>query len=141
MRFSKWTVMAIVFILTGGTASASELVYTPVNPAFGGNPFNADYLLGVAGAINQYKDPSTSQVSGQRTTAQEFERIIQSSLLSRISTEIANQIYGENSADQGRFVIGGTTVDFLRTGNQTKVTVSDSATGGSTIIEIPTPGL
>ena len=76
-----------------------------------------------------------------RSSAQEFERIIQSSLLARISSEIANQIYGENATEQGRFVIGETTVDFTRNGAQTQVTISDSTTGGSTLIEIPTPGL
>jgi hypothetical protein len=38
-------------------------------------------------------------------------------------------------------VIGETTVDFTRNGAQTQVTISDSSTGGSTLIEIPTPGL
>jgi hypothetical protein len=36
---------------------ATELVYTPVNPAFGGNPLNGTWLLNNAQAQNDYDDP------------------------------------------------------------------------------------
>jgi curli production assembly/transport component CsgF len=45
-----------IFILCGGlvggpiTASASSLLYTPVNPTFGGNPLNGTFLLSTAQA-------------------------------------------------------------------------------------------
>jgi curli production assembly/transport component CsgF len=137
----KRTLILSIFGFLGATSAfAGELVYTPRNPSFGGNPFYSSHLLGIAGAINKYEDPSSKTVT-TRSSAQEFERIIQSSLLARISSEIANQIYGENATEQGRFVIGETTVDFTRNGAQTQVTISDSTTGGSTLIEIPTPGL
>lgn len=47
-----WTVAAIIAI--GITASApalaSEMVYHPVNPTFGGNPLNGSFLLSTAQA-------------------------------------------------------------------------------------------
>ena len=46
------------------TASASELIYRPTNPSFGGNPLNSSHLLGTANAQNDYKDPSTGSSSG-----------------------------------------------------------------------------
>jgi|SRR5665213_2103487 len=33
-----------------GAASASQLTYAPVNPTFGGNPLNGNYLLSTAQA-------------------------------------------------------------------------------------------
>lgn len=33
---------------------AGELVYQPVNPAFGGNPLNEDFLIGTAQIQNQF---------------------------------------------------------------------------------------
>ena len=35
-------------------ASAGDLIFSPVNPAFGGNPNNFDYLVGTAQIQNQH---------------------------------------------------------------------------------------
>ena len=52
MSKRSWTVATIIAI--GITASAptfaSELVYHPVNPTFGGNPLNGSFLLSTAQA-------------------------------------------------------------------------------------------
>jgi curli production assembly/transport component CsgF len=81
----KRTLLLSILGLLGATSAfAGELVYTPRNPSFGGNPFYSSHLLGIAGAINKYEDPSSKTVT-TRSSAQEFERIIQSSLLARIS--------------------------------------------------------
>src|ERR1700742_1756144 len=52
MSNRSWTIAAIIAI--GVTASApafaSELVYHPVNPTFGGNPLNGSFLLSTAQA-------------------------------------------------------------------------------------------
>ncbi|MBP2300935.1 curli assembly protein CsgF [Azospirillum picis] len=122
-------------------ACAGELVYTPTNPSFGGNPFYSDHLLGIANANNKFEKPSSnSGLLTQQDPSKEFERVIQSSLLSRISSQIADQIYGENARDSGHFVIGSTTVDFTKGGGATSVTISDASSGGQTVIQIPTPG-
>ena len=38
-------------------ANAGELIYTPINPSFGGDPFMGSYLLGKA----QAQDTTTSE--------------------------------------------------------------------------------
>src|SRR5262249_27145552 len=47
MRKQYWTVSAIatLAILASAPAIASEMVYHPVNPTFGGNPLNGSFLL------------------------------------------------------------------------------------------------
>ncbi len=42
---------------SAGLVQATELVYTPVNPAFGGNLLNGTWLLNNAQAQNDYDDP------------------------------------------------------------------------------------
>mgnify|MGYP001544396207 CR=1 FL=1 len=59
-------------------ATASELVYTPVNPAFGGNPLNGPVLLNAAQAINNFKDPDL--VNNKKTPAQQFTESLQRSI-------------------------------------------------------------
>jgi curli production assembly/transport component CsgF len=47
-----WTIAALVAIGVNASASAfaSEMVYHPVNPTFGGNPLNGTFLLSTAQA-------------------------------------------------------------------------------------------
>lgn len=45
-----WAFLALALLPSTGVPS--ELVYKPINPGFGGNPFYAEYLLGTAGAID-----------------------------------------------------------------------------------------
>ena len=40
-----------------GLVQATELVYTPINPSFGGNPLNGTWLLNNAQAQNDFDDP------------------------------------------------------------------------------------
>jgi curli production assembly/transport component CsgF len=47
-----WVIAAIVAIVAEATAPAlaSELIYHPVSPTFGGNPLNGSFLLSTAQA-------------------------------------------------------------------------------------------
>lgn len=49
--------LAIVAI-TATTVSAGELLYNPINPGFGGNPNNIDYLLNLAEIQNEFTETS-----------------------------------------------------------------------------------
>jgi curli production assembly/transport component CsgF len=52
-------ILAAAFVAsTGAAAIAGNLVYRPINPGFGGDPFNSSYLLGIAEANNRYTDPN-----------------------------------------------------------------------------------
>ncbi|CAM5210441.1 hypothetical protein CDEF62S_05979 [Castellaniella defragrans] len=44
-------------VLTAAPAMAGQLIYTPVNPSFGGNPLNGSYLLSKAQAEKSYPLP------------------------------------------------------------------------------------
>jgi hypothetical protein len=54
-----WVVLSgvsLCLILGFFTAWATELVYTPINPSFGGNPLNGQFLLGIAQAQNSFTE-------------------------------------------------------------------------------------
>ncbi|AZZ44564.1 curli production assembly protein CsgF [Pseudomonadaceae bacterium SI-3] len=53
----KITGVFLAGLLLSSGLSATELVYTPVNPSFGGSPLNGAWLLGSAQAQNDKKDP------------------------------------------------------------------------------------
>jgi len=133
-----WTGLAGALLSAAplSTSCAGELVYEPVNPSFGGNPFNSAHLQGLAASQNLYKSDGSSETS----PLDDFGRRIQSALLSRVASEIANQILGDNPAASGTFVVDGTTINFTRDGSTVTVDIVDGATGGSTQIKIPIPG-
>ena len=59
MSFLTWRISAAALLLAGAMAvpaGAGDLVYTPINPAFGGQPFNHNFLVGTAQIQNQFNE-------------------------------------------------------------------------------------
>jgi len=116
-------------------AAAQDMVYEPVDPSFGGNPFNSSHLLGIANAQNDYKDPAAQQSNSQ---ADVFARQLQSRLLSALSSQIVDAIFGENPQESGTISFGGQTIEFVRSLTEVTLTITDDGTGEVTTIVIPT---
>jgi curli production assembly/transport component CsgF len=120
------------------TAFAQELVYTPVNPSFGGDSFNSAHLLGIANAQNDYKDPEST--TGGNTQVDQFLRQLQSRLLSSLAAQVNEAIFGENPQDSGTITFGDQTITFVRLLDSVALTITDSTTGAVTEISIPLLG-
>lgn len=134
---------ALIACLMAGSAGASDLVYQPTSPSFGGSPLNGTYVLGLSGA-NNYRfneNPRTRQRNQGLGTdpVQQFRTQVTSSLLSQIASQIGQQILGENARDSGTFNLSGTIVDFNRAGGQININVRDTVSGSQTAIQIPVP--
>lgn len=117
------------------SASSQELVYEPVNPSFGGNSFNSAHLLAIANAQNDFERPDSE--SSTSSDLDRFIRSLQSRLLSSLSTQVANAIFGEDAQDSGTIRFGDQTVSFVRTLDGIELTITD-ADGTVTVITIPT---
>ncbi|WP_321489304.1 curli assembly protein CsgF [uncultured Hyphomonas sp.] len=129
------TPMVLTVFMSTPSASAQELVYTPVNPSFGGNPFNSAHLLGVANAQDDTEPPQSASSSDPQ--ADLFIRQLQSRLLSGLASEVANAIFGDNPQDYGRVVFGDQTVEFQRGLDSITLTIFDATTGTTTEIVVP----
>ena len=119
-----------------GSAAAQDMVYTPINPTFGGNPFNSAHLLGLANAQNKTKDPSAT--SSTSSAADIFARQLQSRLLSALSSQIVDAIFGQNPQQSGTIQFGGQTIQFARGLDSVTLTITDNGTGEVTTIVVPT---
>lgn len=117
-------------------ADAQQLTYTPINPAFGGNPFNSTQLEADASAQNPYKN-SGSNATKPETQAQLFASELQSQLLGDLANQVSNAIFGPNAQSQGTFSFGGESVTFVRSLGEITVTITDP-TGAQTVIQLPT---
>jgi curli production assembly/transport component CsgF len=129
----RWVLTAICGALAG-QAAAQELVFEPINPSFGGNAFNSAHLLALANAQNDYERPVDETRNDE---LDRFIRSLQSRLLSSLSREVTDAIFGENAQEEGRIVFGDQVVEFVRTLEGIQLTIIDGD-GTRTVITVPT---
>jgi curli production assembly/transport component CsgF len=144
----KILLLAAAAALLPFSSQASELVYTPVNPSFGGNPLNSTHLFAIANAQRDAtaSDANTS-VSGSgslggggstsTSAAQLFVQQLQGRLLSALASQVTDAIFGSNPQDSGTVQFGDTTVTFNRTLTSIDLTIYDATTGTTTQISVP----
>ncbi|GGL94283.1 curli production assembly protein CsgF [Pseudooceanicola nanhaiensis] len=139
------TIYFSAIMLTSTSAFAGDLVYTPINPSFGGNPLNASHLLGIANAqrdatASDANDGtgSTGGTGGSETTdAELFVRQLEGRLLSALAGQVTSAIFGDNPQDSGTVTFGTTTVAFDRTLESIRLVITDSIDGTVTEIVVP----
>ena len=122
--------------LVAGNASAGEITYTPVNPNFGGNPFNAAPLLNSANAQNDFDDPSASTGAGitGRTFADRMDSLILSALA---RAALGGLTDADGDLIPGTFDTGLSTITITDLGLTLEIVVTDNATGESTTVIVP----
>jgi len=126
---------SVVVVCASSPAFAQDIVYQPISPTFGGNPFNSAHILGTANAQNDYRDPRAATSGSQ---ADIFARQLQSRLLSALSSQIVDAIFGENPQERGTIRFGGQTIEFVRGLEEVTLTITNDETGEVTTIVIPT---
>lgn len=119
---------------SAGPVMAQDLVHTPISPTFGGNPFNSNHILGIANAQNDTTDPDAVDRNDQSNI---FARQLESRLLSALSSQIVDAIFGENPQEQGTITFGGQTIEFFRNLDEVTLIIRDDNTGEETRIVIP----
>jgi curli production assembly/transport component CsgF len=133
-RIALSSVFALALV---APALASTIIYTPVNPSFGGNALNSSHLLGVANAINEFKAPDAAAAKGGQSAGEQFVRQLESRLYSSLANSVTEAIFGENAQEHGEIVFGSQTITFDRDLDSVDVTIFDAATGETTRISVP----
>jgi len=115
-----------VWILTGcafaGGVQASELVYTPINPTFGGNPLNASQLQAVASA-QKPNAPTTTTTATQQSTSQQFLQMLQSQLYASLANAVSTAITGTNAQAAGTIKLNNMQVSWSTVDGQKQITM------------------
>lgn len=136
----------IFSLITASWVNASELVYKPINPSFGGNPLNGNFLLGKAQAQNKHK----AKLS-KKSYAEKFQESLERAYINKMVREITDLAFG-NTCDVATdtecepsifnedsiFTSGDYLIEII-TSNSDSITVqiTNSITGEVTIIEVP----
>lgn len=139
----SWFVVGSLALMAGisTNAQASELAYVPNNPSFGGNPLNGPVLLNQAQAQNHYVEKSSSSGASGQTALTQFNSMLQSAILSRVSSAVTSSIVGAN----GQLVPGTVeTTDFRIAitnlqGGLLQIVTTDKNTGQTTQFQVNQP--
>jgi curli production assembly/transport component CsgF len=132
-------VIACVFagcLSAASAAAASELLYTPVNPTFGGSPLNSTQLMSEAAAQKPSAPVKTSKQT-QQSTAQQFIQMLQSQLYASLANSVANAITGQNAQEAGTIKLNSMQLTWNTANGQTSIVMTDFATGQVTEITVP----
>lgn len=126
--------MRLKYLLVLGYCSAlnaTELVYTPINPSFGGNPLNGNFLLQKAQSQNAHK-PEDRGLS----FVEKFQDALERNIINSLTRRIADGELVEGVYNTGEFLIevqNGTDGSVI-------VNITNLETGEVTVITIPLIG-
>ena len=123
------------------TSHATELIYYPINPSFGGSPLNGAVLLNSAQATNKHKDPEIENDRygiEDKPAIDQFNETLERTIISRLAASASSKIVDEF----GNFIPGtietqNFTISVSDPGTGLlQITTTDRITGGVTIFEV-----
>lgn len=120
---------AVGAVLLTTSLQASELVYRPVNPNFGGNPLNGSHLLANAQAQSKHKDPDAKRGLHNRSALDRFTDSLESRLLGQLLADVG-------TGNEGSLITEDFIVNIVDDSGFLQIEVTDRATNESTIIEV-----
>jgi len=132
----KGIVFFLIFLFSASYgALAQEFVYKPINPSFGGETFNYQWLLSSAEAQNFYEEVEEDD---EPTELEQFTENLNRQLLNRINQALLNsQVNIEEGLEPGVYNFGSLNVQVYESTGGLVVDVLDINTGEQTQVIIP----
>ena len=132
-------ITACFILLPAGSAGATDIIYQPANPAFGGYPGNGQHLLATATATNKHvgKDGLGRSMLDQSPLAQ-FNQTLERTVLSQLAAAATSKLTGtDGKLVPGTFSTENFTINVVDLGGgMLRITTTDKATGASTSFEV-----
>lgn len=127
----------ILFLFVCSSAFAQQLVYTPINPNFGGSSFNGAWLMAEAQAEKHFTTSSTSAYNPYSNPLENFQSSLNSAILSQLSQKIISQVFGENALQEGHYEFGNYVVNINPGTDGIHITILDNSSGSQTSVVVP----
>jgi curli production assembly/transport component CsgF len=139
-RLKKLAMVLSVILAGSGIAGAhaTEMVYTPVNPAFGGSPLNGSVLLNAAQSQNKTKDPDDlSSKFKEKSPLEQFNDNLQRSVLSQLASAATSSVMSNGKLIPGTVQTGDFKIVIADMGGgMLQITTTDKITGASTTFQV-----
>ncbi|KXH79643.1 MULTISPECIES: curli production assembly/transport component CsgF [Chryseobacterium] len=134
----KTFIIILTFIAGIFSGKSQQLVYKPVNPAFGGDTFNYQWLLSSANAQNQFddKDDYSSLLDGINSL-DSFSQSLNRQVLSELSRKLFEDQFGEGSIKPGNYLFGSLYLQITTTAQGLLINILDTSSGDQSEIVIP----
>lgn len=127
--------LSVLFAGFQVTALAQDFVYEPINPAFGGNPYNYSWLLGQAQAQNIYTEEE--DLLADEDLLAGLQEDINRQVLNAITQEFYRNQFGETGLTEGYYKFGSYEIDISPISEGMQVRIIDIFTGSETTIIVP----
>lgn len=128
--------LVIVLLLVSFFLPAQEMVYKPVNPAFGGDTFNYSWLMSSAEAQNDFEEKSDYSL-GSNSELDNFTESLNRQLLNKLTSDLFREQFGEGDIEPGTYKFGSLVLDISPSTNGLLINILDTQTGDQTQIIIP----
>lgn len=126
----------LVLLFIGSSGFAQQFSYTPLNPAFGGDTFNYNWLLSSATSQNKLVAPASERE--QRSELEQFGDNLNRQLLSQISRQLLQQqLGGLNFSEEGTFTYGSLNIEIFQSDEGLVINILDTSTGEETQVIVP----
>lgn len=130
--------IALLFFIFGQSEVWSQdFVYTPTNPAFGGNPYNSSWLLAQASAQNDYKELTDPFGLLDADPLSGFQDDLNKQVLNEISRQLYFNQFGEEGLSEGFYEFGSYEIDVSTTAEGMQIRIIDIMTGSETTVVVP----
>ncbi|MDX1588491.1 MAG: curli assembly protein CsgF [Oleiphilaceae bacterium] len=130
---------SLTILLSSPLCALADLVYSPANPAFGGNNPNAA-AVNLNNAQSQDSTRSADSIARRtpRTAREQFEQQLQRTILSQISRALRAEIFDQDGLlQEGTFDAGDFTIDIIEADDGgLEIITTDLITGDSTRFRI-----
>ncbi|GEN76660.1 curli production assembly/transport component CsgF [Chryseobacterium hagamense] len=131
----------IIFLgIIGGMFScpSQQLVYKPLNPAFGGDTFNYQWLLNSANAQNQFDNKKDyNSLLDNLNSLDSFSKSLNRQVLSELSRKLFEDQFGDGSIQPGNYLFGSMYLQITATAQGLLINILDTTTGDQSEIIIP----
>lgn len=133
----KTIILTILLTLGYVSGFGQQFSYKPINPAFGGDTFNYQWLLSSANSQNQFDNNKTdpyknlSAVSG-------FSESVNRQILDQLSRQLFGTSFNsETQLPPGSYNIGNLLINVTQSSSGLYVNIIDIVTGEQTEILLP----
>lgn len=129
----------ILFFITTTCVFAQQFSYKPLNPAFGGETFNYNWLLSSANAQNGFEADSPARTT--QSALDRFGSSLNQQVLSQISRSLlSQQLQSFGNFDQpGTFTFGTLNVEIFDSDEGLVINILDTSNGEETQVIVPNP--
>lgn len=136
MKISKLFFSILLFLFFVSVGYAQQFSYKPINPAFGGDTFNYQWMLSSATAQNKLTAPTSKR--DQESELQKFGSSLNKQLLSQISRLLLQQqLGGLNFGQEGTFTYGTLNVEIYQSDEGLVINILDTSNGEETQVIVP----